>query len=282
MRMRDKEDYKNDIIDDDLYEEIDDETLLELVEEEKKKAIQRAKEEENKPKRRFPKWVFWLIAAMMFINVLALLPQTFSIPAIDFLKTSAKLSTQDDIKEYKESVVVVETKDGKGTGFSIDEKGTILTNYHVVDDVNDYEQVTIAFPEQGLYSGIVTATYPEVDLAVVEMEGTEEQMPFLPLADETQFLENEAIYFIGNPLAFNGIANEGTIIGYIQLASWPKNTEVVMIQAPVYRGNSGSPIINHEGEVIGVVFATLNHEEHGKVGLFVPIDYYFENKNETN
>ena len=49
----------------------------------------------------------------------------------------------------------------------------------------------------------------------------------------------------------------------------------MMIKAPVYRGNSGSPVLKHDGQVIGVVFATLEHETHGKVGLFIPIDTYY-------
>src|SRR5699024_309274 len=101
----------------------------------------------------------------------------------------------------------------------------------------------------------------------------EENLPTLTLADETECTEDESINFIGNPLRFQGIANEGTILDYIQLQSWDE--EVVMIQAPVYRGNSGSPIINKEGEVIGTIFATLDHSDYGKVGLFVPIYYYY-------
>ena len=48
-----------------------------------------------------------------------------------------------------------------------------------------------------------------------------------------------------------------------------------MIEAPVYRGNSGSPVLNHDGLVIGIVFATLNDDDYGKVGLFIPIDDYY-------
>ncbi|SES68416.1 Trypsin-like peptidase domain-containing protein [Oceanobacillus limi] len=266
----DKEDLNNDVIDEDLYEEIDDEELYELVEEERQKALERAAMEKisGKPKRPFPKWTFWLIAIAMFINVIAVLPQTFSIPAIDFLITSAKLSTQEDIQEYKKAVVVVETGESKGTGFSISSDGVIITNDHVVDE---HETLTIAFPDEGLFSAEVMESYPEVDLAVLKVDGGE-GLPYLDLAAEAKFKTDEEISFIGNPLAFNGIANEGTIIDYTQLSDWDE--PVLMLHAPVYRGNSGSPVINEDGNVIGVVFATLKDDTHGKVGLFVPIDYF--------
>lgn len=270
MEKESSEKQDRDIIDEDLYEELDEEELYELVEEERKKAIQKSRERRDKPRKSpFPKWVFWLIAIALFFNVAALLPQTFSIPAIDFLVTSTKLSAQEDIQAYKQAVVVIETDDSKGTGFAIDADGTIITNHHVVEGKN---QVTVAFPDHGLHNGEVVASFPEVDLAIVETNG--ENLPHLTLAKETQFAESEAIYFIGNPLRFNGIANEGTIIDYTKLSSWEK--PVLMIEAPVYRGNSGSPVITKDGEVIGVVFATLNHDVHGRVGLFVPIDYFYQ------
>lgn len=264
-----------DIIDEDLYEEFDDEELYALVEEERKKALEKERkrrEKKEEPKRVFPKWAFWLIAFALAFNVFALVPQTFSIPAIDFLITSTKLSAQDDMRQYKKAVVVIETPDSKGTGFAINEQGTIITNHHVVEGEDN---VTVAFPDDGLYNGEVVAAFPEVDLAVIETNG--DNLPHLTLAGETAFTENEPIYFIGNPLRFNGIANEGTIIGYTQLSSWEK--PVLMLEAPVYRGNSGSPIITERGEVIGVIFATLDHDVHGKVGLFVPIDYFYSSYN---
>ena len=267
-----KESHYHDVIDKDLYEELDEEKLTELVEEARQDALQKEYErkkrrEEKKP--RFPSWIFWVIAITMVMNIIAYLPQTISIPAIDFLKTSAKLSTQADIKTYKQSVVVIETEESSGTGFSFNESGDILTNYHVIEGNNT---VTVAFKEEGLFTGTVKETYPEVDLAVLEIDGND--VPHLPLADKFTLTEEEAVYFIGNPLRFTGIANEGKVLDYANVKS--KEDLVVMLDAPVYRGNSGSPVINHDGEVIGVIFATLDTDTEGRVGLFIPIDYFHE------
>src|SRR5699024_1468700 len=119
-------------------------------------------------KRPFPRWAFWLIAIAMAFNVFALLPQTFSIPAIDFLITSAKLSTQDDIKLYKQSVAFIETTDSRGTELSISACGTILTNHYVVEDE---DSVIFAFLVVVLFPALVVDTYPSIDLSVVIVDG---------------------------------------------------------------------------------------------------------------
>ena len=219
-------------------------------------------------KRPFPKWMFWLLSIVLFFNTFGIIFQIYSIPAIDFLLTSSKLSKQEDIADYKKSVVVIKTDDSKGTGFSISSDGTILTNNHVVEG---NKTVIVKFPDEGHFTAEVIHTYPSVDLAVVKVTG--KNLPFLQLAPKTEFLDDEPIYFIGNPLSFSGIANSGTVIDYLKLPDW--KVPVVMMKAPVYQGNSGSPVLNRKGQVIGVVFATLNDESNGKVGLFVPIDEYY-------
>ena len=262
---------KVDAKDDFLDEEIDDDELQDLVLEAQREILLKHALDKTsaRSKRPFPRWTFWLISIMMIISTFAAIFEVYSIPAIDFLKASAKLSAQEEIAAFKKAVVVVVTEDGKGTGFSITSDGTILTNNHVVEG-ND--TVTVVFPDEGRFTATVVDTYPSVDLAVLKADGND--FPFLELADKTTFLDNEPIYFIGNPLSFKGIANEGTLIDYTQLSDW--EVPVVMMQAPVYRGNSGSPVLNRDGLVIGVVFATLNHDEYGKVGLFVPIDEYYK------
>lgn len=268
--MESNEKLPPDLNDVDFTEEIDDDELQELVLEAQREALIKEAHEKTYriTKHPFPKWLFWLISIVMVFNTFAVIFEVYSIPAIEFLKTSSKLSKQENIATFKKSVVVIQSAESKGTGFSISNDGTILTNYHVI---KGSDKVNVYFPEEGRFTADVVHTYPSVDLAILKVNS--QNLPYLKLAKKTSFTANEAINFIGNPLSFKGIANEGTIIDIIQLPDW--DVPVVMMKAPVYRGNSGSPVLNSKGLVIGIVFATLDHETYGKVGLFIPIDEFY-------
>src|SRR5699024_6910450 len=164
-----------------------------------------------------------------------ILPETFSIPAVKFLKTSATLSTQKDIQEYKEAVKLIESTEGKGTGIAFESDGKSLTNEHGVEGI---DKVNIEYRDDGWFVCKVTKTYADIDLAVVEIE-EDATVPALDLADDFVLRPEQNVYFIGNPLNFTGIANEGEVLDYVNVES--KDKPVVMMDAPVYRGNSGSP-----------------------------------------
>jgi len=250
-------------------EELTEEELIELVLAEQQKALAQELEEQQqdkKPKKQRPivKWIVWSMAFVLFLNTFALIFQIYSIPALEFLKVSARLSAQEDIKTYKKAVVEISTGSSKGTGFVISSDGLIVTNAHVVEDA---QSLFVVFPEEGLMGAKLVESYPDVDLALLQVTG--DDLPSLSLAKNPSYSKNEHVYFIGNPLAFTGIANEGTLLEPTSLEDLQE--PVMMMDAPVYRGNSGSPVINADGEVIGIVFATAKKDPYGRVGLFIPV-----------
>ncbi|MFJ7371459.1 S1C family serine protease [Lysinibacillus sp. NPDC098008] len=250
-------------------EELTEEEFIELVLAEQQKALAQEHQERlagQQPRQQRPliRWIVWAMALVLVFNTFALIFQIYSIPAIEFIQVSTRLSSEEHIQTYKKAVVEVSAGTSKGTGFAISADGLIVTNAHVVEDATT---LAVVFPEEGLMEAALLQSYPEVDLALLQVEA--EQLPHLPLADNPIFQPDEHITFIGNPLYFTGIANEGTLLTSIQLEGWQE--PVMMLQAPVYRGNSGSPVINEQGEVIGIVFATMKHDSYGRVGLFVPV-----------
>lgn len=260
----------------DKKEPISDEELVELVLEAQQEALEKerleriarleGKDVPPKKKRRSLRLFAWIMVIMLAFSTFGVIFEIYSIPAIEFLKTSARLSSQNDIKEYKNSVVEISTTDSKGTGFTISEDGYIVTNHHVIEDALT---LTVVFPDDGMYRAEVVESYEDIDLALLKVDG--DDLPHLTLNENYNLVENEPVYFIGNPLYFTGIANEGTVLDSTILRNWEEY--VYMMDAPVYRGNSGSPVINRDGKVIGIVFATTKDDTYGNVGLFVPVDH---------
>lgn len=252
-------------------EPIKDEELMELVLEAQMEAIKKEQEDHlkgvqtSKKRPLFFRFIIWFITGMLLFSTFALIFQIYSIPAIEFIKVSTKLSAKQDIQTYKKAVVEISNGDRKGTGFAISDDGYIVTNEHVIENAL---ALSVIFPDGGMYKAEVVESFPDVDLAILKVDG--DKLSYLTLAESYEFTKNEAVYFIGNPLYFTGIANEGTVLQSTLLSDWDQ--EVFMIDAPVYRGNSGSPVINKKGQVIGIVFATIEDDVYGHVGLFIPVD----------
>ncbi|GAA0356548.1 S1C family serine protease [Bacillus horti] len=214
----------------------------------------------------FRRIIAFVFSLALVANILAFWPQVYSLAAIQFLVKSSELSQNEDIQQYKESIVTIRTEDGKGTGFAVTEDGIIITNHHVIEGGL---QIRVIFPTGDGYIADVLVSDPVRDIAVLHINA--QGLPVLPLSEGNEDATDESIYVIGNPLFFNHIANEGHVAGYLQR----DEGELLLIDAPIYKGNSGSPIINEQGEVIGVVFATSRVDIQGKatrVGLAVPIE----------
>ncbi|WP_209122191.1 S1C family serine protease [Alkalihalobacillus sp. BA299] len=208
-----------------------------------------------------------VISFFLVINVLGVWFNMFSLDALQFLRKSNELSEQEDIQLYKEAVVTIQADHAKGTGFAVSPDGLIITNHHVIDGKGKF---IVSFPNGDLYEGTVIDSNEELDLAFVHVSAND--VPYLTLEDKSGKIGDE-IYVIGNPLMHSQIVTNGQIIEN------EDRLQVLKISAPIYSGNSGSPVINENGKVIGVVYARTVPsllDEESSVGLAVPIQYVNE------
>jgi serine protease Do len=224
-------------------------------------------DEQPRPRTWIRKLIVWLIVAALGLNVLAFWPQVYSWEAIRFLIVSNTLSKDETLALYKDSIVTVSSGKSKGTGFQL-EGGYIVTNHHVAG-IGGSLLVKSGLEETGVRAELA-ASDPSIDIAILKRETTTADFPSLKAAEEWTI--GESVYVIGNPLFFTRIVNKGSIVGSTQLDGWDR--PVLLIDAPVFGGNSGSPVINEEGDVVAVVFATQELRRDGKskkYGLAVPM-----------
>lgn len=229
-----------------------------------------------------PRWprlrliIVSLLSLAVLIQLVSFWPTVYNLQAIQFLEKSLALYQNEDVRGYKEAVVAISSEGRKGTGFHIGQ-GLIVTNHHVIEGA---QTALVTFADRtNAYNAAVVLDKDSIDIAILQLaSGDQEdsdpiaQLAFLPLAD-TPWEAGMHITLIGNPLSFFHIANEGTVDGTTQLQGW--DIPVLTLDAPVFKGNSGSPVINNEGEAIAVVFATIELDNK-KMGLAVPVDAFAE------
>lgn len=267
--------HKNELNDQKVPSETSDDTAQPFYEGEEDEWDQEddSEEEQHTPSRRkwFKKAIAILLAILLFGNLIAFLPQIYNLPAIRFLNKDSELSQNEQIQQYKQAVVVVNANDRKGTGFNIAASGLIITNQHVM---KDDKLGSVRFLHGKTYVADVIVSDTALDVAILKIRDNENNLPTLELETETPWQAGSPIHVIGNPLSFNQIANEGTVLGLTSLDN--RELPVLMIQAPIHKGNSGSPVINQNGKVIAVVFATSSMKQGDQsidIGLAIPVDH---------
>lgn len=225
-------------------------------------------EQASDRRRWIPRVIATLVVIALFANIVAFWPQVYSLAAIQFLAKSRELAQNEDIQRYKEAVVVIRADDRKGTGFSISQDGMIVTNEHVIGDA---ERIMVHFADGSHVEADLLAADARTDLALLKTaEG--DSWPSLPLDLDRKASEGDSVFVIGNPLFFNRIANEGVVLQPFRFAH--RERPVLALKAPIYKGNSGSPVIDKEGYVVAVVYATTRMTINGhseRIGLAVPV-----------
>jgi S1-C subfamily serine protease len=143
----------------------------------------------------------------------------------------------------------IQQQQGQGSGFITRSDGVLLTNAHVVDGAS---QVGVTLPDGRSFSGKVLGADPLTDVAVVKVVAT--GLPVAPLGDSSKVRPGEWAIAIGNPLGLDNTVTAGIISAIQRTNAVGEGQRVPYIQtdAAVNPGNSGGPLINDRGQVIGI------------------------------
>ncbi|WP_120168965.1 serine protease HtrA [Thermohalobacter berrensis] len=202
------------------------------------------------------------------------------------------ITTKDDItavtavaKKAMESVVGITTvqtvdyffwgprkEQGVGSGVIVDSKGYILTNSHVVAD-GEADRITVLFANGTKKEGRVLWNDPALDLAIVKVNAT--NLPVADLGNSDNLQVGELAVAIGNPLGleFQRTVTSGVISGLNRTIRVDANNvieDLIQTDASINPGNSGGPLLNSNGEVIGINTAKIQSAEG--LGFAIPIN----------
>jgi S1-C subfamily serine protease len=170
------------------------------------------------------------------------------------------------------AVVSVRTDQGLGSGVVYDASGLILTNAHVVDGA---QSITVALVDGRHFSGKVVGADTGFDVAVIDVEG--QNLPVATLGNSSQLMVGQDVVAIGNPFGLDHTLTTGVVSALnrpVSEGAGSYNQPMVQTDAPINPGNSGGPLLDLNGQVIGIttlVAAPTGFPAQG-LGFAVPVD----------
>jgi S1-C subfamily serine protease len=163
--------------------------------------------------------------------------------------------------------------EGAGSGFVIDGKGYILTNFHVVQGAQTIE---VVLGDQSRYSAKFIGADQRNDVALLKVEPKGKALMALPLGDSAALQVGQKVLAIGNPFGFQSTLTTGVVSALGRTVQTSQTTfidQAVQTDAAINRGNSGGPLINSHGEVIGINSAIYTPSgTTAGIGFAIPIN----------
>jgi serine protease Do len=155
---------------------------------------------------------------------------------------------------------------GAGSGFIVDPDGSILTNNHVIDRA---ERIVVKLSDGRNLRARVIGADPDTDIALIKVDG-QKGLPVATIGDSTTLRVGEWVCAIGNPLGYEHTVTVG-VISYLGRKLFDASLDnYIQTDAAINFGNSGGPLINSRGEVIGINAAISSRASN--IGFAVPIN----------
>jgi S1-C subfamily serine protease len=160
---------------------------------------------------------------------------------------------------------------GQGSGFVLTKEGLILTNNHVIGNA---QRLEVMLSDKHKYKARVLAVDKNHDLALIKIDAP--SLTPVTLADSRNLMVGQRVYAIGNPFGLNGTMTRG-IISAIRSIRGPQGNPIedaIQTDAAVNPGNSGGPLLNSRGEVIGIttMIASNGADQSSGIGFAIPIN----------
>lgn len=162
-----------------------------------------------------------------------------------------------------------------GSGFIIDEKGHVLTNFHVIDKAT---QIGVRLLDKRFFQAEIVGTDPKTDLALLKIKHDDEQLPIAQMGDSGALRVGDWVIAIGNPLGLASTVTAGiaSAVGRknIPISQDMRYQDFIQTDASINPGNSGGPLLDRQGRVVGINTA-ISSQGQG-IGFAVPINMALE------
>lgn len=153
-----------------------------------------------------------------------------------------------------------------GTGFIIDRQGYIVTNNHVVDGA---DEIKVALKNKKEYAAEIVGRDPQTDIALIRVK-TDEKLPVAPLGSSEKLAVGDWVVAIGNPFGLEHTVTAGIVSAKGRVIGSGPYDDFIQTDASINPGNSGGPLINMNGEVVGINTMIITGGQG--IGFAIPID----------
>lgn len=247
-----------------------------------------------------PNW--WLLAALFFVVAL-LAWQTYRLtkksPLHDPSATARPVTPRGELWSDEEAQIALynnthqcvvhvtslrvrsgdifrmpnQEEQGTGSGFIWDDKGHIVTNFHVIQSAQAFR---VTLYDNSVWDACPVGGDPDKDLAVLKIDATPDQLHAIPIGESAPLQVGQKVFAIGNPFGLDQTLTTGVISGLgreIQSVTRKTIFDVIQTDAAINPGNSGGPLLDTAGRLIGVNTAIYSPSgAYAGIGFAVPVD----------